>query len=166
MSPELVPWLAGLCFLLGILGLVLEVFVMPGFGIAGITGLFLLGWGVFLLVVDVTQATQALVIALAATIVLFLAGVKGAARLKLWQRVSLESRQFKEAGYLASKPDLACYLGCTGVSVTPLRPSGTIEIDQTRLDVVSEGEYIPKEAKVEVINVEGSRVVVRRVKED
>lgn len=163
MSPEIVPWLAALCFLLGSIGLVLEIFIVPGFGIAGILGLLLLGWGLLLLVVDVIQATQALVIALSISVVLFFAGLKGAAKLKLWQRVSLGSRQYKEAGYVASKPELAAYLGRTGIVITPLRPSGTVEIDGTRLDVVSEGGYIPREAEVEVVNVEGSRVVVRRI---
>lgn len=166
MVSELLPWLAALFFILGIMGLVLEIFISPGFGIAGVTGLLLLGWGVFLLVVDVTRAVQAVVIALLVTIMLFLIGVRGAGKLRLWQRLSLGSRQYKEEGYLAPKTDLARYVGHTGTVLTPLRPSGTIEVGNVRLDVVSEGEYIPRGVKVKVIGVEGSRVVVRRTGKD
>jgi len=164
MSPDLVPWLAALCFLLGVFGLVLEIFIVPGFGISGVAGLLLLGWGVLLLVVDVTQAAQALVIALVATIILFFAGIKVAAKLKLWQRVSLGSRQYKEAGYTAPKPGLARYLGKRGTVVTPLRPSGTVEVEGERLDVVTEGGFVPRDAEVEIINVEGSRIIVKWIK--
>ncbi len=165
MSPELIPWLAALCFLLGALGLILEIFIVPGFGVAGISGLLLLGWGVLLLVVDVTQATQALVIALVVTIVLFIISIKVVAKLNLLQRVSLSSRQYKETGYTAPKPGLARYVGSRGTVITPLRPSGTVEVDGERLDVVTEGGFIPRDAKVEVINVEGSRIIVRWIKE-
>lgn len=162
MSAELIPWLAALFFLLGVIGLVLEIFIVPGFGVSGVMGILLLMWGFFLLAVDVTQATQAVVIALLATIVLFFIGIKAANRLMLWQRLSLKSRQNKEEGYLAARPDLNTYLGKTGTVVTHLRPAGTVFIDGVRLDVVSEGGYIPKDAQVEVVMVEGSRVVVRQ----
>lgn len=163
MSPDIIPWLAALFFILGLSGLVLEIFLVPGFGIAGTAGLLLLGWSVMLLVVDVTQATQALVIALAVTAVLFFLGVKGAAKLNLWHRISLRSRQYKEAGYMAPKPELIGYLGKTGTVITSLRPAGTVEVERSRLDVVSQGEYIPKGTRVSVISVEGSRVVVKRI---
>jgi len=53
--------------------------------------------------------------------------------------------------------------GTVGVSVTPLRPSGTARFGAERVDVVSEGRMIEAGEKVEVVLVEGSRVVVRIV---
>jgi len=91
--------------------------------------------------------------------------IKVVAKLNLLQRVSLGSRQYKEAGYTAPKPGLARYVGSTGTVITPLRPSGTVEVDGERLDVVTEGGFIPRDAKVEVINVEGSRIIVKWIKE-
>ena len=51
-----------------------------------------------------------------------------------------------------------------GPTQTPLRPSGIIEIDQRRIDVITAGEFIPQGVQVEVVEVRGSRVEVRRVK--
>lgn len=53
--------------------------------------------------------------------------------------------------------------GTVGVTVTPLRPSGTARFGAERIDVISEGRMIETGEKVEVVQVEGSRVVVRKV---
>jgi len=52
-------------------------------------------------------------------------------------------------------------VGCEGVLVTPLRPSGTVEINGERISVVSDGEPIPKGTRVRVTQVEGNRIVVK-----
>lgn len=67
-----------------------------------------------------------------------------------------------EKGYVsnASRTDL---LGKTGTALTPLRPSGTIIIDNERIDAVTEGGYINSGARVEVVEVEGVRIVVREL---
>lgn len=54
-------------------------------------------------------------------------------------------------------------LHCTGVALTPLRPSGAAVFSGNRVDVVTEGELIDQGASVRVIEVEGARVVVREV---
>lgn len=162
MSGQLLTWLSVLAFLLGFIALVLEIFVVPGFGVAGMAGIILLAWGVLLLAVDFTQATAALVVALALTIVVFFLGLKFMSRLNLWQRLTLGTRLEKDEGYVAGQVDLVHLVDLTGVALTPLRPAGTVEIAGRRLDVVTGGEYIPAGAKVQVVRVEGSRVVVRR----
>ncbi|RKO66222.1 NfeD family protein [Desulfofundulus salinus] len=162
MSGQLLTWLSVLAFLLGFIALVLEIFVVPGFGVAGMAGIILLAWGVLLLAVDFTQATAALVVALALTIVVFFLGLKFMSRLNLWQRLTLGTRLEKDEGYVAGQVDLGHLVDLTGVALTPLRPAGTAEIAGRRLDVVTSGEYIPAGAKVQVVRVEGSRVVVRR----
>jgi len=58
------------------------------------------------------------------------------------------------------KPEL---LNGTGTALTQLRPSGTAEINGQRVDVVTEGGLIERGAKLKVVAVEGSRVVVREV---
>jgi len=55
-------------------------------------------------------------------------------------------------------------IGKQGVSTTNLRPSGMAEIDGKRIDVVTDGEMIDKGTRVEVVEVEGNRVVVRSVR--
>lgn len=165
MTPPLYVWLSMLVFLLGIVALALEIFILPGFGVAGITGIILIGWGILLLAVDFTQATVALVVALSATLVVFLVGLRLFRRLNLWQRITLKTKQYKEAGYVAPQLDLVLHTGKTGTAMTPLRPSGTADIFGQRLDVVTEGEFIPAGTSIEVVRVEGGRVVVRTLDE-
>ncbi|AGL00843.1 NfeD family protein [Desulfoscipio gibsoniae] len=160
MSPELIPWLATLAFLLGILALVLEVFIL-GFGVAGLVGIILIGWGIVLLSMDVTLTFKSLVIALAVSIVILIVGIKVMSRFNLWQRLTLGNRQRNDEGYSASKKELVDYAGQVGITLTPLRPSGAAEVGGERLDVVSEGGFIPAGAKIKVVRVEGIRIVVR-----
>lgn len=161
MSPVLITWLAYLAFVMGIIALILEIFVFPGFGVAGITGIILFGWGILLIAVDVTQATSALVIALVTTIILLLAGIKLATRYNMWYKLTLQNRQKKEEGYVAPLSELGLFAGKEGTALTPLRPSGAAEIDGHRLDVVTEGEFVSPGSPVVVIKVEGTRVIVK-----
>lgn len=58
------------------------------------------------------------------------------------------------------RPEL---LNGTGVALTQLRPSGTANINGQRVDVVAESGLIERDAKIKVVAVEGSRIVVRAV---
>ncbi|MSR64753.1 MAG: hypothetical protein EXS18_03110 [Verrucomicrobiae bacterium] len=58
---------------------------------------------------------------------------------------------------------LASLKGKRGVAHTMLRPAGTAMIDGKRIDVVTEGMMVSKDSAIEVIAVEGNRVVVRQV---
>jgi membrane-bound serine protease (ClpP class) len=76
-------------------------------------------------------------------------------------RIILKTAAEKEEGYSAV-PVYEEYIGQVGVVVHRLRPSGVIELeDGKRLDVVSEGAFIPTGEKVKVIAVEGRRILVR-----
>ena len=52
-------------------------------------------------------------------------------------------------------------IGKRGVAITLLRPAGTVKIDRKRYSVVTQGEYIEKGKEIEIIEVEGNRVVVK-----
>ena len=65
-----------------------------------------------------------------------------------------------EQGYV-SQVTRTELIGKEGITITPLRPSGTVLFEEERLDVVSEGNFIEKDKKVEIIHVEGVKVVVR-----
>ncbi len=161
MTSQLYMWLAMLLFLLGMLALVVEIIILPGFGVAGVAGILLIAWGVLLLAVDFTQATTALVVALSVTLAAFVLGIRVFGKYNLWQRMTLRTKQRKDDGYLAPRSGLARHGGKAGTALTPLRPSGTAEVSGERLDVVTEGEYIAAGTAVEVIRVEGGRVIVR-----
>ena len=72
----------------------------------------------------------------------------------------LDERQQNRDGY-TSVTDKSKYLGAVGLCVTDLRPAGTITVDGEPLDVVTEGSFVKAGVQVKVINVDGSRVLVR-----
>ncbi len=74
----------------------------------------------------------------------------------------LDERQQNRDGY-TSVIDKSKFLGAIGVCVTDLRPAGTITVDGEPLDVVTEGGFVKAGNKVKVINVDGSRVLVRQI---
>jgi membrane-bound serine protease (ClpP class) len=159
-------------FLLLGLGLVLlgvEIFVIPGFGIAGILGILalMLGFGMSLVgrlptVSDISNAVLVLLgalgLAILGTVILF----RFVQRSPLWVRINLPTRQKKEAGFAASEVRID-RVGKAGVALTDLRPSGTGVFDEERLDIVTEGDYIEAQASIEIVKDEGYRLIVRRL---
>lgn len=161
VSSEIASWVAVLVIILGVLSLIMEVFVFPGFGVSGIAGVILLAWGIILLSTDLIQSLQSLVIGLVLTIAFFAWGIRLGYKRKLWHKFALNDRQDRATGYSSARQELQELLGKKGVVITKLRPSGAVDIDGHRIDVVSEGGYIMPGTKVVVVQVEGGRVVVR-----
>ncbi len=77
------------------------------------------------------------------------------------RRVTLRQSLDTASGYSSARAGLVKLQDHEGVSVTPLRPSGTAEFDGDRIDVVTLGELIAQDTRVKVIEVEGNRVVVK-----
>ena len=69
----------------------------------------------------------------------------------------------RESGYVSADPALEALTGVQGMAAGDLRPSGIAQFDGRRVDVVSEGAFIPRGSRVEVVRVEGRRIVVRTV---
>jgi hypothetical protein len=69
----------------------------------------------------------------------------------------------EQSGYHSTSEDLTPLLGKEGVALTLLRPSGKALIDGRRIDVVTEGALVEKGSPVRVMDVEGARVVVRKI---
>ncbi|MBR2519255.1 MAG: hypothetical protein IKE46_05670 [Selenomonadaceae bacterium] len=74
----------------------------------------------------------------------------------------LGERQENRDGY-TSVTDKSKFLGAIGVCATDLRPAGTITIEGEPVDVVTEGSFVKQGDTVKVINVDGSRVLVRQI---
>ena len=83
-------------------------------------------------------------------------------RSPIWKKLGQPMRQSAAAGYVSSQ-NFTEYVGQVGVAVTLLRPSGTVEIDGVRLPVVTEGDFVPADTRVQVVEVQGGRIVVRAV---
>lgn len=79
-----------------------------------------------------------------------------------WKRLVLKDEQLSEIGYSAPDARLKKLAGSSGVALTDLRPAGAARIDGRRVDVVADSEYIAKDTPVQVVAVEGVRVVVEK----
>ena len=74
-----------------------------------------------------------------------------------------ENPKFEDVTATGVESDLEGLVGKDGMTVTRCRPSGMAEVDGRRVDVVAEGMMIDVNRPVEVIGVEGNRVIVRRI---
>lgn len=165
MVVGLAGWEVAVLFVLGTILLLTEVFLIPGFGLAGILGLGAIFASIILSYATAEAGIVSLSIALGATVLVVALGWRYIRRSSAWQRLVLSTRIDREGGYTAptSHPDL---VGKIGKAQTPLRPSGIVEIEGQRVDAVTEGGFIAKDTPVQVINVEGNRIVVRMVGPD
>lgn len=163
---HLVAGLAGyetiILFVVGIGLLILELF-LPG-GIAGILGAVAILGSLFLATDNVVHMGVSLLIAIGISILASILMVKVfGKKMKIFKKLILTDSTSTESGYVSNlnRTDLIGLEGCT---VTALRPSGTVLIKDERIDVVSEGAFIQKGALVRIVKVEGSRIVVREIK--
>ncbi len=161
---ELILFAAGL----GLLAV--EVLVLPGFGIAGVLGVLCMVAALVLTLVGlplgVTLQTGAWVeplmrvtTALVATVVLMLLSLRVLPKSRAGRGLVLASSTARSEGFVAS--DESRLVGQLGISESELRPAGIARFGDERVDVVSEGIFIPRGQAVRVVQVEGVRVVVR-----
>ena len=103
-----------------------------------------------------------MLIALLFTVIAAVLLLKYAPRNRFFDRIILGAELTKDEGFtsIISKNNL---LGVEGVAFTSLRPSGTVLINDERVDVVTGGEYVEKDEKIQVISVEGRKIVVRKI---
>ncbi|HBT18814.1 MAG TPA: Nodulation efficiency protein D (NfeD) [Clostridiaceae bacterium] len=157
-------WEAALLFIVGLGLLIAEVFVIPGFGITGILGMSAIFGSIFLSTPDPATAVQSLVIAIIGSIVLIIVVFRFTPGRRVFKKLVLSMEESKESGYVAAKPGLRDLIGQEGIAKTVLRPSGTAEINNRFVDVVTSGEFIKEGATLVVTDVEGMRVIVKEAK--
>lgn len=150
-----------LLFLAGLILIVVELFVIPGFGVAGILGLVGIGAGLFLSFPDPRAAIQALAIAAVAIVLSVMIFLKRFQNSALWGRLVLTQKQADD--YRPTTVDYSHLVGTVGVTRTQLRPAGRIEIEGEYYDAVSEGQMVSPDTRVRVVLVEGPRIVVRPI---
>ena len=153
----------------GVILLAVEVIAIPGFGLVGILGVGMLLGGLVLSMVGVQDsyeivvlAASRVVFALLTAVVASLAIMRFLPRTRVGRRLVLDTGLTAKAGYASAPASDARWLGKTGHASTPLHPSGIADIDGERVDVVSTGELIDAGAAIEVVRVDGNRVVVRQ----
>ncbi|MBR1646265.1 MAG: hypothetical protein IJ685_05735 [Selenomonadaceae bacterium] len=113
-------------------------------------------------VVLITYCAMTAIALLGIFVVLYLRNTGSKKNAGMLDELVLDERQENRDGY-TSVTDKSRFLGAIGVCVTDLRPAGTITVDGEPLDVVTEGNFVKQGDKVKVINVDGSRVLVRQI---
>ncbi|MEM9300047.1 MAG: NfeD family protein [Bacteroidota bacterium] len=162
-----------IAFFLGIILIAVEVFVIPGFGVAGILGITLTIGSLILVMVNndtfdfsfvpfssILTAVVVVITAMAGSVVLFIVAGASFATTKAFSRFTLSDTMQKEEGYTSSfyKDDL---VGKEGIAKTILRPSGKIIIDGELYDAYTRGNYLNKGDKVIVTSAEGTSLKVK-----
>lgn len=165
-----------LIVLLGLGFLAAEIFVFPGFGFAGITGLFLIFWGLLLAMVQhypggplmpswdaftspIASLSGGMLIAVGLGFVIIRYLPEGRA----FRGLRLDAATRAEDGFTASRQDYQSLLNARGESLTALRPAGMATIEDRRLDVVTDGEFIEPHQPIRVVEIHGNRIVVEAV---
>jgi membrane-bound serine protease (ClpP class) len=164
-----------IALLAGIALIALEVFVIPGFGVAGISGIALTVMSLILIMInndafdfefvrmnDILLAVAATFGGMIGGLALLIFGGARLTRTKAFNRITLNETQDSKEGYTTSRFKESMK-GKKGVAHTVLRPSGRVVIDDEVLDAYTRGEYIEKGASIEVVSQEGSTLQVRQI---
>ncbi len=165
-----------LLFILGVGMLVVEIFIIPGFGAAGISGMILIGLSLILSMQDFIipefewewQVFHKNILMVTANIVgafiLFLILASLFKRVSFFRRLTLEASQLSTEGYTVQDNSRAPdYLGREGTAITTLRPAGKAEFGDELLTVQTDGEFVPSGSRVKIIEVNGNRYRVRKI---
>jgi membrane-bound serine protease (ClpP class) len=168
---RLAGWEEMLLVAVGLVLLAVEIFVIPGFGITGILGILAILTGLALSLLGAGPTAGSVVSAAARVAISLLIAVAASAallrvlpRLPVGRRLVLDTGLSTLGGYGSAPERDRQWLGRQGTAASPLRPAGIAELGGERVDVVSQGEWIDAGAPIEVIRVEGNRIVVRQVR--
>jgi membrane-bound serine protease (ClpP class) len=166
---QLAGWEEMLLVASGFALLVLEIFVIPGFGVAGVLGIGALLGGLSLSLIGGGATWEFAAIALGRVMISVLLAVAASLlllrflpRLPFGKQLILATGLAAGAGYASAPGSDEKWLGKNGSAFSPLRPAGIAVIDGERVDVVSDGEYIDAGMPIVVTRVDGNRIVVRR----
>jgi membrane-bound serine protease (ClpP class) len=154
-----------LLILVGIVLLAIEALVLPGFGVAGVLGLGVLGYAVFRVFqeswVTVLGASTVFGGLLLASLLWVLPYSRVASRFRLATRIG---RTADSASTVSVRTgEHFELLEAVGTALTDLRPAGLARFGEERVDVVTLGDYVAVGTSVRVVRVEGNRVTVRAV---
>jgi len=163
-----------LLLIAGILLFLTEIFILPGFGISGFLGILLIIIGFILslqdfvipnpdyywqhdiLITNVVHVVGSSVLAFI-TSLLFIRYV--IPKFSYILEDPFLSTNLKNS-HIYSKDKQMVKIGDIGCTLSPLRPSGKIQIGEEIIDVISEGDFIEQDKKVTIIKIKGNRIIV------
>lgn len=86
-------------------------------------------------------------------------------RRQMWTKLALTDQLTKEAGYNSMNMDYELLIGQEGITLNALRPVGTIQIGNKDYSAISNGQWINKDSRVRVVQVDGTKILVELVTE-
>jgi membrane-bound serine protease (ClpP class) len=166
-----------LLFVIGLVLIALEIFVIPGFGVAGFSGIALAVIGLTLSLISnigfefqgipYVRVIESLFIVVIAAFLSIIASFYVTSRLfghrTIFGDLALVSTQQSGMGYVSSDVHYTEMIGKTGVAYTILRPAGKVEIDGEIFDAVAQTGYIEKGQQVVTLKYENSQLIVTKV---
>jgi membrane-bound ClpP family serine protease len=166
--------LAIFLFLLGVVLVGIEVLFLPGFGVTGISGILLIVVSLVLVMLEQMPATSQewadlgsslakVGVGLVAGLIAALVTARFLPHIPYANRLVLQPPAEAEDGGEVEQPQHAALLGAIGVAATTLRPAGKAQFGDDFLDVIAEGDFVDAGRRVQVIEVEGYRIVVKQV---
>jgi len=151
--------------LVGLLGILFELHVFPGHGVAGTLGALALIAAVFMAFgfAFIFVAVQAVAFAVVLTAIFLFFSSRMVPESAFFRRIAFVGAQGPE--YVASS-DFRALKGRSGVATSYLRPAGVASIDGRRVDVLTEGDFVPAGSPIRVNRVEGARIFVSPIAEE
>ena len=145
--------------LVGVVVVIAEI-ILPSGGILSIVALGVFGYSLFVVFSEISKTVGFALVAadLVLIPVLVILGLKLLAR----SPVTLRKTLSREKGVSSQPSDLDSYIDMQGTAVTDLRPAGKAIINGKRVDVVTRGEYLEKDATIIVTAVTGNQIIVRK----
>ena len=163
-----------IAFFVGLSLIAVEIFVLPGFGVAGISGIVVVIGSLVLIMInnntfdfqfvpmnDIVAALAAATVGMIGSVILLFAAGSRLQDARFFKKISLVETMDSAQGYHANFISEVLN-GKQGISQTVLRLSGKVAVDGTIYDAFTRGEYIEKGTPIEVINTTGSSLMVKR----
>lgn len=144
----------------GLALVVIEVYLIPGFNVLGVLGVLAAGAGVGYAFVELGPVAGSAM--LAGTLVAGGGLFYGLWRSGAWDRFILVDTLVRGGGEAAAEQDTrARLIGKTGTALSPLRPTGVVEIEGGRVEVMTEGAFVAAGSRVRVVAMDRRRYFVR-----
>ena len=167
-----------LMFIVGVILIIVEIFVIPGFGVAGISGIVLVFAGLVLSLLNnvnfdfegveiatVGVAVSTVIIGVFGGFILslYLGNKLFTAKSGMFRNLSLKTVQEVNDGFVCVETGMFALKGKTGISQTVLRPAGKVFIDDEVFDAIALNGFIDKNVNIKVTKVEATQLYVEKL---
>ncbi len=161
-------WGPMVIFFIGVVLLALEIFLIPGFGLVGVLGgVCVLGSMVAAFGFDNLETAVQVVGGglIAALLIITVLVMYVLPKTALFRRFALAEAVGRDGGEEAAQAEalVGQEAGTVGKAISPLRPSGTVELDGKRFDAVTEGDFIDAGCEVQVVGKRNFQLIVRKI---